>query len=138
MGACPMTDYRDTPAGAISRLDAALSRRGEDVTLSRVVKRGASNVTATVTCRASVRAVSSEDISTGAMKATEYHVVISPTEIMAARWPGQNDNDQAGINAHVPMVTDVATIQGEPKQVVAAKPIYVGGEWVRADLVVAG
>lgn len=121
----------------IVALDAALDRAGEDVVLSRVVKRSGVNVAATVTCRAAVRAVRSDEI-VGAMKITDMTVVISPTQIVAADWPGQDDNATVGVDKHIPRVTDSVTIQGKPKQIIAAKPIFVGGVWVRTDMVVSG
>jgi hypothetical protein len=134
-----MTDYTDTPAGMISRLDAALSRRGEDVVLSRIVKRGASNVTVTVTCRARVTAVSAKKIA-GTITQTDLEVILSPTQLLAAGFPGQDDNTPAGsqVPQAYPRITDSLNVQGKSRAAKQVNNRVVGGVWVRTEIVVAG
>jgi hypothetical protein len=134
-----MADLSDTPSGAIARLDAALAQHGEDIILRRTVRRSGVDVVVDVACRAFVRAVSAQEI-VGSIKATDVNVVISPTEILAAGWPGQDDVTPAGLNAdqHHPRITDTAIVQGKPRQVRLSKPILMGGTWVRCDMVAGG
>lgn len=134
-----MTDYSDTPAGAISRLDGALARRGEDVILSRVVKRSGSNATTTVTCRAVVKAVDAKKV-VGSILQTDLELILSPTQITGANWPGQDDNTPIGstVPQHYPRITDVANVQGKPRQVKQVNNRVMAGVWVRTEMVVAG
>ncbi len=123
----------------IDALNRALANYGEDVVLRRTVKRSGSNVVAEVTCRAAVRAVSAEQI-VGTITQNSLNIVMSPSEIVAADWPGADDNIIVGsaVDKHLPRTTDKMVVQGKERQVQAAKPIYVNGVWVRTDLVVAG
>lgn len=129
----------DTPTGAISRLDAALAQHGEDIVLRRTVKRGGVDVDVSVTCRAFVRAVSAHEI-VGTIAATDVNVIVSPAQILAADWPGQDDNVPGGsiVDRHHPRITDKAIVQGKPRQVKFSKPILMNGIWVRCDMVAGG
>ncbi|WP_377299675.1 hypothetical protein [Rhizobium sp. SGZ-381] len=126
-------------APEIAALDAALDRAGENVTLKRTVKRSGADVVASVTCRAAVRSVSADQIA-GTIAVTDLAVIISPTQILAASWPGANDSIPAEnlVDQRLPKITDKMVVQGRERQVKVSKPIYVGGEWVRTDMVVAG
>ena len=134
-----MTDLSDTPAGMISRLDEALGRRGENIVLRRVVKRSGGSVDADVNVRAVVRVVGAEKV-VGTITQSDLQVILSPTQIMAAGWPGADDNVVAGdaTDRRLPDITDIVVVQGAPRQVKQTRPIFVGGVWVRHELVVAG
>lgn len=134
-----MLQLSDTPAGSIARLDAALSRRGEDIVISRLVKRSAASVKVEVACRALVRAVSADQIA-GTITQNDFSVTLSPTEIAAAGWPGQDDNivSGSGVDPRAPRTTDKVVIQGRERQVKASKPILIANVWVRTDMIVAG
>jgi len=123
----------------IAALDDALALAGEDAILRRVVTRSNVKVNSDVTCRAAVRGVSAEQIM-GTIAATDLNVILSPTQITAAAWPGQDDSTPGGstVNQALPRITDFVVVQGKPRQVKVSKPIYVGGVWCRTDLVVAG
>jgi hypothetical protein len=123
----------------IAALDAALERAGEDVTLTRTVKRGGGTVVSSVVCRAAVRSVSAEQIA-GTITLNDLTVVIGPTEILAAGWPGTDDAVPGGstVDQRLPKTTDSMVVQGRARQVKVSKPVFVGGVWVRTDLVVAG
>jgi len=103
-----------TAAQTIARLDAALAREGEPVTL----KRGATSVTVT----GLVRGVKPTEI-VGTVAVTHWSVVISPTALGALG---------------IPKITDKATIKGKERQVLMADPIHIGATLVRVNLVVAG
>ncbi|MGV2188763.1 hypothetical protein ACQZ4Q_08105 [Agrobacterium vitis] len=123
----------------ITALDDAVRRAGENVVLRRTVKRGGADVVVEVTCRAAVRAVSADQII-GTITQKDLNVILSPTQILSADWPGQNDSITSGnaVDQHLPKETDKMVVQGKERQVRSAKPIYVGGVWVRMDMVVAG
>lgn len=67
---------------AIARLDASLERSGVDVTLRRP---GTPNVDAA--CRAHVRALRADPL-TPSIRQADSRVILSPTDIDAAEWPG--------------------------------------------------
>lgn len=128
-----------TPDAAIAALDRQLARHGEDIVISRVVKRGGVNVTVSVTCRAFVRAVSADEIA-GKITVDDMKVIISPTQIIAAGWPGADENIVAGnaVDQRIPKSSDKVLVQGRPREIKAPKPKLLNGEWVRSDMVVAG
>ncbi len=134
-----MLPLTDTPAASIARLDASLSRRGEDVVISRVVKRSGASVKVDVPCRALVRTVSADEVA-GTIVQNDLKVTISPTQIAAAAWPGQDENAVAGsaVDPQVPRATDKIVIQGRERQVKVSKPILMANVWVRTDMIVAG
>lgn len=134
-----MLQFPDTPAGSIERLDASLSRRGEDIVISRVVKRSGASVKVEIPCRALVRTVSADEVA-GTIVQNDLKVTISPTQIAAAGWPGQDENVVAGsaIDPRMPRATDKLIIQGRERQVKASKPILMANVWVRTDMIVAG
>jgi hypothetical protein len=134
-----MSQLSDTPAGSIERLDASLSRRGEDVVISRVVKRSGASVKVEVACRGLVRTVSADEVA-GTIVQNDLKVTISPTQIAAAGWPGQDENAVSGsnIDPRMPRATDKLIIQGRERQVKASKPILLANVWVRTDMIVAG
>lgn len=128
-----------TPAAAIAALDRQLAAHGEDIVITRIVKRGGVNVTESVTCRAFVRSVSADEIA-GKITAEDLKVIISPTQILAAGWPGTDENIIAGNNVdqRLPKSSDKVVVQGRPREIRAPKPKLLKGIWVRSDLVVSG
>jgi hypothetical protein len=122
----------------IAALDAALARAGEDVVLRRVVKRSSVLVDADVTCRAAVRAVSAEQI-VGRVTERSMTVILSPTQILAEGWPGVDEAViSSTIDQSLPKETDKAVVQGREREILTSKPVYVGGAWVRHEMVVQG
>lgn len=122
-----------TAADVIAALDAALAVSGETVTLKRPGK-------GSVDCRASVRGMKAEDL-VGTATVSDLMVVISPTEISAAKWPTGSATAPTSANKadpRVPKVTDLVTVKGRQRQVKFADPIYVGDVWVRTNLIAAG
>ena len=119
----------------IADLDAALAEDGEDVTLRRPIS---TIVNVDVTCRAFVRAVGADEIAAGITQDTS-NVIISPTEINAEGWPGDNLTGVSELlDRRVPNTRDQIVIAGKTRQVIAAAPIYVAGELVRISLRVKG
>ena len=122
-----------TPDHAIAQLDDMLLKHGEDVLLKRRVSGGPD---AEVTCRALVRGFKAEKI-VGTITQLDLNVVISPTQILAAGWPG-GGAPSAPADPSLPRVSDFMVIKGRERQVKMSDPIYLHGQWVRCNLVVAG
>lgn len=123
----------------VAALDNALLRAGEDVVLRRVVGLGVNQARIDVICRARVLGVKAEQV-VGTIAVSDLSVIISPTQILAAQWPGgQIDAPvQDKADPRVPRSTDFMVIKGKQRQVKFSDPIFVGGEWVRCNLIVAG
>lgn len=123
----------------IAALDDALERAGEDVVLRRFAGKAPNQVSVDVTVRAVVRTVSADQV-VGTIVQNDLNVVISPSQIIAAQWPGglRDGAVQSAAAPRIPRATDKIVIQGRERQIRIAKPIFVGGVWVRCDLVVAG
>lgn len=124
----------------IASLDEALSEVGEDVILRRIVGTGAAAVNVDVTVRASVRRDATATELVGTLSQGEDVVIISPTQITTAQWPGGQPASNATHQAdpRVPLVNDTLIIQGRPRKVKQVKPIVIDGELVRIEMVAAG
>lgn len=112
-----------TPAQIIADLDAALARRGEDVTVRRyTAPSGDPRPKTDIEARASVRAVKPEEL-VGEIDQTSSKVVLSPT----------------GLSALLPLRKgDKIVVQGKERNVELPKPIFVDGTLVRIDVMVTG
>mgnify|MGYP000520537703 CR=1 FL=1 len=79
-----------------------------------------------------------DEIAAGITQDTS-NVIISPTEINAEGWPGDNLTGVSELlDRRVPNTRDQIVIAGKTRQVIAAAPIYVAGELVRISLRVKG
>jgi hypothetical protein len=118
-----MVDLTDTPAAMIARLDDALTRRGEDVTVRRyTAATGNPRPKTDIATRASVRAVRPEQL-VGNIDQTASNAALSPT----------------GLSALLPLRKgDKVVVDGRERNIEFVKPIRVGGTLVRIDLVVTG
>lgn len=112
-----------TPAEAIADLDAALVRRGEDVTLQRL---SGPTVVATASCRAMVRGYKPEEL-VGAIAQGDTRVILSPTDLTSASWPDMTVRRG-----------DKLTVQGRRRNVEYAEPVFMAGALVRIELQVRG
>lgn len=127
----------------IAALDAAL-RDGahEEIILRRVVGIGPNQVNIDVTCIARADAASTEQIAAG-IPATDFNLILSPTQIKAAQWPGGSapalppfDLDQS-IPRKGP--TDKVLMRGQPPKAVDwVDAKFVGREVVRINMRVTG
>lgn len=123
----------------VDALDNALLRAGEDIILRRVAGTGNNQAIIDVACRATVRGVRAEEV-VGTITMADLAVIISPSEILNAQWPGGQRETvvQDKADPRVPRSTDFMVIKGKQRQVKFSDPIFVGGEWVRCNLIVAG
>lgn len=119
------------PAREISRLDRSLAKRGSPVTLRRV---GSPNVDVDLPAQMTFGRDLTED---GGVSQNEFDVILSPTKIIEAGWPGalaQTD----GTDPLVPRRNDRIIANGRSYTVTAPNPAYLNGVLVRIDLKVRG
>lgn len=127
-------------ATEIYELDAALALDGEDIILRRI--RGTSLATMSwtdVTCRAFVRGYRAEELVSG-FTLQDSHVILSPTEINTANWPGDAASSPPTIDERIPRKNrgDVAFIANKKRSVEAGVGIYIGDTLIRIELRVLG
>ena len=127
-----------SPAECIAALDNALAQSGEDVVLRRVTGE-ANQAPIDVVCRALVRAGKTDELAGGAARGT-FDVIISPTQILEAQWPGGMPVSAAvrKTDPRMPRADDVLIVQGKQRAVQAVRPFLVQGEIVRIELIVNG
>lgn len=129
----------------ISSLDRALSSYGsEDIVLRRIVGSAPNQVNVDVSCRARVNTLTVEQLAAG-IPATELNVILSPTQINRAQWPGGTVPELPPFNLdqRVPRagVTDkvlLITRGDQPRAVTFADPVFIAGELVRINLRISG
>lgn len=126
----------------IAALDGGLALTGEDITIRRVVGKAPNQVNIDVKCRARVLALNDKQLAAG-IPSNELNVIISPTQINNAQWPGGQvpalppfDLDQRIPRAGT---TDKVLMCGQPpRSVTFGGESIIGGEWVRSDMRVMG
>jgi hypothetical protein len=126
----------------ISALDNALAQAGEDIILRRVVGTAPNQVNIDVTCRASVNAATVQQIVAN-IPATDLNIIISPTQINNAQWPGGTVPllPPFNVDQRIPRVgpTDKVLLRGAaPRTVAFVDPKFINGELVRIDFRVTG
>ena len=128
----------------IQALDDALEQVGEDIILRRVVGTAPNQINVDVDCRAKVDAATTEQIAAG-IPATEMNIILSPTQINRAQWPGGQMPALPPFNLdqRVPRAgpTDKVLLKtrGEaPRAVTFSDPKFVSGELVRINLRISG
>ncbi len=117
------------PVSEIAKLDRMLAQRGEDVVLRR--RRTDNNAFVSVICRAKVSGFQADPL-VGAEVQQESLVIMSPTQILAAGWPGV-ENGLA-----TPLKGDSMMIQGFPKTVTGATQVRHQNVTVRIEVRVKG
>jgi hypothetical protein len=109
--------------GIIADLDEALSQFGETVTLTRFTDGpNGTRIPFSVDCQAFVRANAPQELDPISGDAPNTKVIMSPTQIARAQWPGPPQKD------------DRMLIQGHMANVEIVSPIFIGGQLVRLDL----
>lgn len=116
-------------------LDRALARKGETITLRRQT---GSSIQAVfeVTGKAIVRGYSPRDLI-GGITQTDSLVIMSPTNIFGAQWPGGRAPGSF-VDPRIPVKGDRVIIQGRVRMVEAVGPVFVGDELVRIEMRVVG
>jgi hypothetical protein len=120
-----------TTAEWIAQLDRFLAEQGEDVLLLREVDDAPA---IQVTCRARVDRATTAQVAAG-IAASDFNLILSPTQILAARWPDGNPaNCVPEENGR-----DKVVFRGQPQRtVVFADPKYFNNQVVRINLRVSG
>jgi len=122
----------------IIALDAALEISGEDITLRREFGIGDSQTVADVTVRAQIlsgsRTKGPEDkVLVGNTAQQTAMVIISPTPILAAGWPGVDMTGQF-VDPQIPRRGDLVNIAGTWKHVEAAEGIKTNNVVCRIEM----
>jgi hypothetical protein len=127
----------------LAKLDRWLKFHGEPIFLRRTV--GTTNQSY-VQCRvpAIVKPLTVEQL-VGAISQQNYFIIISPTHIIRAQWPGGKTPASAvsgGIIApsdpRIPSMNDFVYLRGGQKAVTRTAPVFDRGECIRIELTVLG
>lgn len=118
-------------ADEIDALDRALKRAGQTVTLTRIAINGLPAVA--VTCPAAVRGYTPEELTTNITQ-QDSKVILSPTQINAAIWPGTQVPGTPDIRVPSKNRGDTCSINGVPRTLQAGVGIYVQDVLVRIEL----
>lgn len=121
-------------SGERERLDDALSRVGQTITLRRRI--GVTSTFSDVACKAIVRGYQPEKIVAGSViTQQDAQVIMSPSEIIAAGW---SSGAASPADTRVPVAGNWVIVNGVRKEIQAAAGIYVADELVRLELTVRG
>ena len=117
-----------TPQQAISALDRALAAHGTDAVLRRWTGTGPARTHVDVTVRVRAEDYQPAELVGGIMQG-DTRVIMSPSQVIAAAWPGPQD---------WPRIGDKLVIDGPERNIEAAPPVRIGGVVVRLNLQVRG
>lgn len=117
-------------------LDGQIARNGESVTLQRIVGTSPNQSTSAAEVGAIVRPYGPKELI-GGITQGDLLVIVSPTDVKAARWPGGQAGQIVG-DASVPKTTDKIVVQGRQRQIVASMPVYLASVLVRMNFQVRG
>lgn len=119
----------------IEQLDLSLEVDGEDFVLRRVVSTS-SPPNIDVTCRGFIRGYMAEELTTTIIQG-DSKIIMSPTQITDSDWPYPS-SPTGDLDTRVPRRGDKAIIQGKPRNIETASPIYLANALVRIELQVRG
>lgn len=125
----------------IAALDSALAGYGEDIILRRVVGTAPNQVNIDVTCRARVDAVTTQQQLVANITVKDFNVILSPTQINNAQWPGGQVPIPPPINEdpRIPRVSsDKAIVRHKVCNIAYVDAKVIDGELVRIELRVSG
>jgi len=127
-----------SPQREVHELDKSLVVDGEDVVLRRIVGT-VHQVMVDVVCRAFVRRYQAQELTDMIIQG-DSHVIISPTQIIDAQWPGGQPihASDATLDHRVPRKNDKLVVQGKVRNIETAEPIYIANELVRIEMTVRG
>lgn len=117
-----------SPEQAIFALDRSLAAHGQDAILRRWSGSGSARTPTDVAVRVRALDYKPEELVGGIMQG-DTRVILSPTQIVAAGWPGPQD---------WPRIGDRLVIDGRERNVQAAPPFRIDGVVVRIDVTVRG
>ncbi len=117
-----------TPEQAISALDRHLAAGGQDAVLRRWTGSGSARAPIDVPVRVRAQDYRVEEL-VGGIEQGDTRVILSPSQILAAGWPGPQGWPRNG---------DAIVIDGRERSIISAPPQVVNGVVVRFDMVVRG
>jgi hypothetical protein len=123
----------------LARLDRFLKRHGEPVWLQRQVGTAGAITRVRVEIKAWVKSMM-EDQMIASITQQNYMVIVSPTELFKAKWPGGQppSPDTFGIidasDRRIPETTDAIYIRGKPRTIKNVQPVFDGGSCIRIEL----
>lgn len=124
----------------VASLDSALAGYGEDIVLRRIVGTGVHVANIDVMCRARVDAMKTEQLAAG-INSTDLNVIISPTQINEAQWPGGTFPvlPPFNVDQRIPRASvDKMIVRNSIRNITFVDAKVIGGELVRIDLRVSG
>lgn len=124
-------------SGEIAALDAHLAIAGSDIKLRRVVGGAPNLVNVDVTVRAAVRSYQPTELVNG-ISQTDSKVIISPTQIARAQWPGGELPSATVVDPSLPRRNDKLVVAGRVRNVEAVDPFYIADELVRIEMRILG
>jgi len=124
----------------IADLDATLAEDGQDIVLYRVITSGSTQTRLAVDVRAFVRPYrqTPDEIAAGVVQ-DFWHLIMSPSEIIAADWPGSwtaspSEPIQTELDRRVPRSGDKVVFAGRARNVEFAAPFYIDNALCRIEL----
>lgn len=129
-----------TPTQAIAALDRALAASGEDAILTRNIGTNAAQVPVSVKVRVKTYGYKPQALYPGSpIQQGDMQVILSPTQINAAQWPGGIAAQPGALDPRIPIKSDRLIIGGHVYQVQAAADVSrIRGHIVRFELQVRG
>lgn len=122
----------------ITALDYALAKAGQTVVLRRLYGQAPNVVNVdSPAIPAAVRSPSNEELAAGYAQ-TDSVVILSPTGIADAQWPGGELPSATGADPSLPRRNDKAIFDGRIRNVELVKPFVVDNDLVRIELRVLG
>ncbi len=118
---------------ALAMLDRQLAAKGKTATLRKTVPNGSP---VDIAVRIKLSDYKPQELA-GPIIQGDSKVVLSPTEIIAANWPGGAATGN-GTDKRVPVNGDKIIIAGRTRNIEAASPVYLDDALVRIDLQVRG
>jgi hypothetical protein len=121
----------------VAALDRAVARAGETITLRRTTGTTPS-ASFDVVLVALVRGYKpSELISGSGIVQGDSLIILSPTALDRAQWPGGQSPTTKG-DVRIPRTTDAIIRQGISRTVISANPFYARGQLIRVEVQVRG
>jgi hypothetical protein len=142
-----VTDRLNRASPHIARLDRQIRLHGEPIEIQSNV--GASNtISVRMNCRGIVRTLTQAQLI-GGISTQNYLVILSPTDIRRAKWPGSQGADivstgfkqighRPSRDFNMPTTSHVLFFRGVQATITGRALVYDKGEVVRIELKVAG
>ena len=111
------------PSAEVAALDQDLQLVGEDVILRRIYGLAPRTNNVDVKVRAAVRTFQPSELL-GGINQTDNKVIMSPTQIAEAQWPGGELPSATVVDPTLPRITDRIIIQGRVRTILVVQPIY--------------